>query len=180
MNVDTLDTARLLLRPISIKHLSQDYVDWLNDPDVNRYLESGGDYTLYKLEKYLEDMQNKGILFWGIHLVKNGIHIGNIKVDPINARHGLGEYGIMIGRKSEWGNGYAEEATRKVIQYCFEVVGLRKITLGVVSENSHAVELYERMGFVVEGKYTKHGLYSGKYCDVLRMALFNPSFNFNV
>ena len=39
----------------------------------------------------------------GIHLKENCKHIGNIKIDPINKKHGTGEYGIMMGDKDEWG-----------------------------------------------------------------------------
>jgi RimJ/RimL family protein N-acetyltransferase len=35
------------------------------------------------------------------------------------------------------------------------------------------VKLYESLGFEVEGIYRMHGKYDGKYCDALRMALFN-------
>ena len=34
--------------------------------------------------------------------------------------------------------------------------------------------LYKKMGFVIEGVYKQHGLYNNKYCDTIRMALFNP------
>lgn len=81
-----------------------------------------------------------------------------------------------MGRKSEWGKGYAKEATIKIIDYCFQTLKVRKLTLGVVSENLAAVNLYKKLGFETEGVYKMHGIYQGKYCDVIRMALFNPSF----
>jgi ribosomal-protein-alanine N-acetyltransferase len=169
-----LDSERLLYRPLSLEHLSQSYVDWLNDPLVNRFLETGGDYTLEILERFLRDVECKKILFWAIHTKVNNLHIGNIKVDPVNERHGLGEYGIMMGARSEWGKGYAKEASQTIIDHCFNVLKLRKITLGVVDQNRPAVNLYRSLNFVTEGIYKAHGLYSGVYCDVFRMALFNP------
>src|SRR5687768_6258822 len=98
MKVPVLESDRLILRPISLTHLSTDYLSWLNDPDVYRYMERGGDYTFEELEKFLKDVQSKSILFWGIHLKANDLHLGNIKIDPISAKHGYGEYGIMMGR----------------------------------------------------------------------------------
>lgn len=179
MNAPALEAERLYLKPLSLEHLSEEYVGWMNDPEVNRYLESGGDYTLEKLRDFLQGVESRPILFWAIHLRSNDLHIGNIKIDPLNERHGLGEYGILMGRKSAWGKGYAREASQKVIGFCFEDLGLRKITLSVVKDNIAAVELYKRTGFVTEGVYKHHGRYEGKYCDVLRMALFNPAFSYD-
>lgn len=176
MKAPLLHTQRLVLKPISIKHLTEDYVDWLNDIDVYRYLETGGNYTIKMLEEFILEVEKKDIYFWGIHLKENDLHIGNIKIDPINTRHGLVEYGIMMGRKSEWGKGYAKEATQSVIDFAFNLLGLRKMTLGVVEDNTSAFMLYQKLGFKTEGIYKDHGFYQGKYCNIIRMAIFNPNF----
>lgn len=68
----------------------------------------------------------------GITLKENGKHIGNIKIDPISKRHGTGEYGILIGDRNTWGKGYAAEATIGILKYCFQELGLRRITLEVI------------------------------------------------
>lgn len=179
MKAPYLESERLIFKPVSIEHLSQDYVDWMNDSEVNRYLETGGDYTLEKLRDFLTDIEQKEILFWGIHLKDRPLHLGNIKIDPINTKHGTAEYGIMMGRKSEWGKGYAKEATIAVIDYCFNILGLRKITLGVVSKNKAALGLYNKIGFEIEGVAKKQGIYEGEYCDGIRMAIFNPDFHYD-
>ncbi len=178
MTAPVLYTDRLILKRLSQAHLSQAYVDWLNDKNVYKYLETGGDYTLEMLENYLKDTEAKDILFWAIHLKDTGAHIGNIKIDPVNQRHGLGEYGILMGDKNEWGKGYAKEASRKVIDFCFQQLDIRKIVLGVVADNMAAVLLYKQLGFNEEGVYKRHGLYEGKYCDMIRMACFNPEFKY--
>ena len=162
-----------------MNHLSHDYVNWLNNKGINKYLETEGGQTINSLKKYLEDVINKDIYFWGIHKKINDLHIGNIKIDPINYKHGVAEYGILLGKKSEWGKGYAKEATLRIIDFCFKELNLRKITLGVVADNDRAVQLYKKIGFITEGVYKKHGIYQGKYCDVIRMALFNPEFHYD-
>jgi len=179
MKAPFLESERLVYKPLSTDHLSQDYVDWLNDPDVNKYLETGGNYSMDMLKDYLLEVENKEILFWAIHLKTNGLHIGNIKIDPINIRHKFGEYGILMGCKSEWGKGHAKEASLRIIDFCFNTINLRKINLGVVEDNYTALNLYKTIGFITEGVYKKHGLYQGKYCNVYRMALFNPIINFD-
>lgn len=168
-----LESKRLYYKALSLENCTEEYVSWLNDKEVNYYLETGGDYTIEKLRQFLTEIENKRILFWAIYIKESNKHIGNIKIDPISKRHNRGEYGIMLGEKSEWGKGYAHEATDTIVKYCFEEKNLHKITLGVVEDNANAVELYKKAGFVVEGKYIDHGVYGGKYCNVLRMSIFN-------
>jgi len=178
MHPPIIYSEKIYLKALSLEHLSQQYVDWLNNPNVNRYLESGGDYTLEKLEVFLKSVEQNQILFWAIHLVENNKHIGNIKIDPINLRHGYGEYGILLGDHTEWGKGYAREASERVIEYCFSAsLNIRKVVLGVVAKNTSAVALYQKLGFITEGIYHNHGLYNSEYCDIIRMALFNKNTN---
>lgn len=177
MKAPFLESDRLKYIPVSLDHLSPDYVNWMNDPEVNRYLESGGDYSLEKLKEFLTEVEKKNILFWAIHLKENNLHIGNIKIDPVNFVHGFGEYGIILGRRSEWGKGYAKEASYRIIDFCFNEIALRKVVLGVIADNVPAVKLYEQLGFNTEGIYKDHCIFHGKYCDVIRMAVFNPANN---
>ena len=177
METPIFESERLIFKPLSLDHLSVNYVNWLNDSQVNRFLDSGGDYTMKKLKDFLSDIEKKNILFWAIHIKDTDKHIGNIKVDPVSFKNGLGEYGIMLGCKSEWGKGFAKESTLRILDFCFSEIGLRKITLGVVEDNTSALKLYEKLGFIVEGIYKKHGLYRDKYCNIIRMAIFNSEFN---
>jgi ribosomal-protein-alanine N-acetyltransferase len=174
MKAPVLESARLIYKPVSLAHLSDHYVSWMNDREVIRYMEAGGDYTLAKLEEFLRDVEKRDLLFWGIHLKGSDKHIGNIKIDPVNRKHGLGEYGIMMGDRSEWGKGYAKEATLSILDFCFQHAGLRKITLGVVKTNRVAHHLYESIGFRTEGLYKDHVYCEGALSDVVRMAIFKP------
>tara|TARA_B100000925_G_scaffold190756_2_gene144292 strand:+ start:2969 stop:4345 length:1377 start_codon:yes stop_codon:yes gene_type:complete len=180
-------SERLIYEPLGLKHLSNNYVKWLNDIDVIRFMESGGDYSIKKLEKYLINQERKKIFFWAIKLKKNGKHIGNIKIDPICKKNMSGEYGIMIGDKSEWGKGYAAESSNRILKYCFDDLNLFKINLGVNIQNQKAIKLYESLGFV---KYSDQNassmkntirMYKSKYTRkiVLGTAQFGMEYGIN-
>jgi RimJ/RimL family protein N-acetyltransferase len=173
MKAKRLESERLYFEALSLKHLSQTYVNWLNDTRVNKYLESGGDYTLGKLEIFLIEQAQKDILFWAIHIKDSKKHIGNIKIDPINLEKNSGEYGILMGDCSEWGKGYAKEASVAITDYCFKTLKLSKITLGVIEENSSAVKLYEKLGFETESIIENFGVYDNKMCNSIRMVKTN-------
>jgi len=173
MKAVKLESERLFLEPLSMKHLSNTYVGWMNDLEVYRYLETGGNYTLQKLEVYLKEQEAKDIFFWAIHLKDTKKHIGNIKIDPIDYTNNSGEYGIMMGDKTEWGKGYAKEASLKIIKYCFEKVKLSQITLGVIENNISALKLYENMGFKIEKIIKNNAVYEGEVCRSIRMIKTN-------
>lgn len=176
MKAEIIETENFYLEKLSSEHLSQKYVDWMNNTQVNQFLESGGNYTLSILKDFLVDVSNQDIFFWAIKDKLNNKHIGNIKIDPINFKHGWGEYGILIGDKSYWGKGVGFEVSRAVIDFCFEGnLKLRKINLGVRAENLGAINLYKKLGFQIEGIYKKHVVTSKGFDDVLRMALFNSN-----
>lgn len=179
MKPPELISERLTLRPLSSDFCSSRYVDWMNDPEVTKFMESGGGYTIKKLEKFLKEVENNQILFWAILIKGTNKHIGNIKIDPVNMRHLTAEYGIMMGDREEWGKGYATEASQAVIEFCFDEIQLRKITLGVVKNHTAAVKMYQKIGFEVEGDLKKQVVYEDQYFDVLRMARFNKSINYN-
>jgi len=171
------ESARLYYTKVHMSHCTQSYVDWLNDPEVNLYLETGRtSQTLKDLEDFIKGLQNRSdVVFWAINRKENNKHIGNVKIDSLNKLHQRGEYGIMMGDKSEWGKGYAKEASQAIMDYCFKKFNLRKITLGVVEDNVSAVKLYQNLGYIKEGLYRSHGFYNGKWCNMLRMAKFSEN-----
>ncbi len=171
MKAVELESERLFLKPLSQKHLSLAYVNWLNDIEVNTYLESGGNYTLQLLADFLKEQEQKDILFWAIHLKNSNKHIGNIKIDPINYEQSSGEFGILMGDKENWGKGFANEASNRIIKYCFEQLKLTKITLGVIENNIKAVSLYHKIGFITTEKNENVGVYNNKLSNSLRMSL---------
>lgn len=168
-----IETDNLILKPMQIEFATEKYCAWLNDKDVNKYLEIFEEQTIDNLKKYVENAVKSKLYFWAICLKNGNKHIGNIKIDPINIYHQFGEYGILMGDKDEWGKGYAKEASIAVINFCFSNLKLRKICLGVVVDNTSAFELYKKIGFEQEGLYKNHGKYNNKFCDVARMAIYN-------
>jgi RimJ/RimL family protein N-acetyltransferase len=172
----TLESERLIFERVSAKHISKAYVNWMNDTDVNMYLETRGNYTLGLLEAYVEEQFKNEVYFWAIHLKDTKKHIGNIKIDPINLETNSGEYGILMGDKEHWGKGYAKEASFRIIRHCFEVLNLSKITLGVIEDNVNAVMLYKKMGFTIDKVNASVGTYNNKISNALRMSLHVENF----
>ena len=174
VDIPILESDRLILRPLNSSFISGEYVSWMNDEEVIRYMDSGGNYTLKKLKNYIEKVENNPQYFWAIIFKNKNKHIGNIKIDPIDKENKYGEYGIMIGNKNFWRKGIAAEASSLVIKFCFERICLRKINLGVLEKNKSAIKLYQKLGFLIEGNHKQHTFRNGVYENLYRMAKLNP------
>ena len=60
--------------------------------------------------------------------------------------------GFRIGlRPGSWIVGLGSEATRLIVDYAFDTVGLHRLELEVYAFNPRARHVYERAGFVYEG-----------------------------
>ena len=158
-----------VLEPV---HVTETYVGWLNDPEVNLYLESrfvAQDIRSVSAfaERALADAR---VLFLGIRSHDLGRHVGNIKLAGIDRRHGLGEVGIMIGDRQAWGRGVGSEAIRCVAEIAKHELGLRKLTAGCYASNVGSARAFEKAGFHVEGRRPKHFLLEGRPEDLVLMA----------
>jgi putative acetyltransferase len=76
----------------------------------------------------------------------------------------------------EWqGRGIGTRLMQALLDLADNWLGVLRIELTVFTDNVHAVRLYERHGFVVEGTHRAHFLRLGKFADVHAMARFHPN-----
>lgn len=163
-----------LLQPY---HVGEAYVAWLNDPEIGRFLESrfaehDETTTVAFVDTVLVSPVN---LFLGIESKALGRHVGNIKLGPIDQKHGLGEIGLMIGERDAWGKGIATSAIDLISKIGMQQLGLRKITAGCYASNIGSKIAFEKAGFHVEAVRKHHFLFEGKSEDLVLLARFSPA-----
>jgi RimJ/RimL family protein N-acetyltransferase len=100
-------------------------------------------------------------------------HVALYQVDPIA---GTAEFGILIGDRRIWGQGLGTFYTRFMIEHGFDRLGLRRIFLEVLETNPRAKAVYERLGFVVEGRLRQHRARDGRFVDVFVMGLLRKEY----
>lgn len=164
---------RLLLRRLRPSDAYGEYLRWMNDPVITRYLESRFRiYTTEDLEKYiLNQRNNPSVLFLAIEEIASGRHVGNIKIGPRHAVHGTAELGFLIGAKECWGKGYATEAIALALGLAFEKFAVRKIIAGCYSVNKAAEIAFIRNSFIKEGLMHRNALNGNMETDVVLFGL---------
>ena len=152
-------------------------VKWLNNPAVNKYI---GDYPGQKtttakqkqwFSEYLKDRNKK---FFTICVDREPI--GCLGLSHISLKNKNADLFIMIGDNRYRGQGIGESSLRWLLDYGFNKLNLHKIKLTVIENNLAAVNLYKKIGFVVEGINVDEVFYQDKFYNFLEMAIFKESY----
>ena len=111
----------IILKKLNLKKdISNKYQNWMNDFEVHKYTEQKYiKHSLADIRNFVrEKNKSKNEFIYGIFLKKNNlnIHIGNIKLGPINFIHKYAEISYFIGEKELWGKGYATLAIKEIIK----------------------------------------------------------------
>ena len=117
---ETLPGNAITLRPLTVSDFSDQYLEWLGNPEINRYLETRWtEQTRSTIEIFLKEMgkSNNSVLF-GIFL--DGKHVGNIKIGPVNWNHLYADISYFIGDRNAWGQGLATDAVSLVTCFGFK------------------------------------------------------------
>jgi RimJ/RimL family protein N-acetyltransferase len=80
---------------------------------------------------------------------------------------------ICLAGPQVFGYGYGTEATRLVLDYAFDVVGLHRVHLEVFDFNPRGRRTYEKCGFRSEGVRRDALRWDGKWHDVICMAILS-------
>ncbi|KAF2267190.1 acyl-CoA N-acyltransferase [Lojkania enalia] len=70
-------------------------------------------------------------------------------------------------------HGYGGEAIRWALHYAFHLVGLHRVTIRAFEWNEGALRLYERLGFVVEGRQREALWHEGRWWDGVEMGMLD-------
>lgn len=170
----TLTTERLTLRPFDpARHLTEQYVAWLRDPDVVRYSEQRHrPHTIESCRTFVESFNTGPSRLWAIELTRTGAHIGNIHadVDPANS---LADLAILIGERAVWGQGIGLEAWTAVLEWLLGDGGVRKVVAGCMISNIAMKKIMDNSGMVPDGVRKAHYLLDGQPEDMVFSARFS-------
>jgi len=138
------------LRELIETDATERYASWLNDPEVNAYLKTR-EATVESLRAFIKERRsNKACLFLGVFLNKSSLHIGNVKLEPIDYAKKEATFGILIGDKRFWDAGYGTEVTKLIVGYALDKLGLDRVLLAVNQDNRRAIRAYEKAGFSID------------------------------
>ena len=170
-----LEGALVRLEPFDVTHVTDEYVSWLNDPEVYRYLGTKFGQTRASAQRYVESITPPNLLCRILETASNR-HVGNIALHQMHPIHRTAELGILIGPPEARGKGLGRDACRLLIAFAFDHLNLHKITAGTVVDNVGMKQVFLRLGFQIEGTLAQHFYLDGAYHDIYRFGLLRDGF----
>lgn len=145
-------TNRFLLRPLRVHDVTERYVGWLSDQAVSQFIRSARlKPDISALQQYvLERSGRDEVIFLGIFDKLTGLHIGNIKYEPVNSELGYAVLGILVGEPHWRGKGVAVEVLLASAEWLRQHRNINQIVLGVSRTNTAAILAYQKAGFIEE------------------------------
>jgi ribosomal-protein-alanine N-acetyltransferase len=202
----TMEGRSIIMRPIELSDINERYLSWLNNPEINRFLEFSkyGKQTLDDVVKYVNKRRSAGMEVFGIRTKKDNILVGTtgyvnwentieyktvkrlglVEVGSSNASRPIG-FGLMIGDARAQAIGVGGEAYICNIEFIFRVLKVDMIFNMAALQHSKVVSIGKRTGFKIIHTLKNHIELSDRICDGVILTMTNnewsirkPSFHF--
>jgi ribosomal-protein-alanine N-acetyltransferase len=153
--VDIGNTERLMIRSPQEKDLEPITALW-TDPDVTRYIGGprDGDMVTDSFRQYISEpqavLQEEWELWWSIIEQRSEQFIG---LNAILEKEVEGETVFDLGYfllPPFWGQGFATEATRRVVAYAFEELNLTSLVAIIDPRNQASQSVAQKLGMRLE------------------------------
>lgn len=147
-----LEGRTFFLKPLVSGDYSENYRLWLEDKEVNRFLETR--FSIWDKERiirFIEDQYSSETnILYGIFAKDTQTHIGNIKLGSINWYHLVADISYFIGDKEYRGRGAATEAVNLIVDYA-KSINLHLLLAGLYGNNTPSMKVLEKAGFIRYG-----------------------------
>lgn len=137
------------LQQLEADDVNDRYVEGLNNPIVNKYLEARHKVnTLDTVREFVSANANSenGVL-WGVWIERRNTLVGSLRLHDIDLDLGCCNIGVCIFDKSAWGQGLASASIRSAISWAFHQFNLTKIKAGIHPENLASRNAFLNAGF---------------------------------
>ena len=173
-----LEAERIHLRPLREGDITDEYVNGLNDPEVNKYLLLRQAQTCPVGREYVRQNWDSPVsILFGIFLKNDPFpFVGTIRISGIDFFHYLANVGVCLFAKRAWKKGYAIEAMKEVVAYAFRDIGLHYLEACAYADNANSFELFRRAGFFethrIKDKYRLRDCFK----EVVYLGIVNKDF----
>lgn len=156
-------------------------LEWMHDQDIQKCFQKN------MMSKSIEDVCKFCISskipvhpkqFDNLHFAitdDSDEYLGTISLKNIDFINSCAEYAISLRKKAQ-GKGIAYKATEMILQKAFYEYDLHRVYLNVLSDNTNAIKLYEKIGFDFEGEFRDHLLVNGEYKNLKWYGLLENDF----
>jgi diamine N-acetyltransferase len=143
---------------ISLRALEPSDIDvlytWENDTENWVISSTQTPFSRFVLEQYItsshEDIYSTKQLRLIICNNENKA-VGCIDLFDFDPNHQRAGIGILIAEKNDRIGGYASEALKLLINYCFETLNLHQLFCNITTDNEPSILFFQKHGFMITG-----------------------------
>ncbi len=193
-----LEGAHVRFTPLQMDNIYTHF-RWNNDPELNR-LDSEIPYeaeTFGEFKQRFERMclqPSPSQCDFEIHALgapsgdgeaspdaagAQGTLIGVAYVANISAHHRHGLVGVTLGARDYWGAGYGRESLALLLSFCFDTLGLHRVSAETFEYNTAWRNLVVGAGFQKEGTAREYLFRDDRFWDKKNFALLRPAYEAN-
>ena len=163
----TLLTSRLRLRPFEDSDTTALF-ELHSDAYVLRYWDAPAWTERVRAERFIgasRKMADEGT-GWrlAVDRVSDGVFIGWCGVTRWNLEYRSASLGFCFNA-TEWGNGYATESARALLQWAFDTIEINRVQAETDTRNAACARALEKLGFVREGTLREDCIVNGEISD---------------
>lgn len=160
------EESRIRVLPFEQRHLTTEYVSWLNDREVTQYSEQRHrTHTIETCSAYWQQTTGEGNILMAVEVREGAgwVHIGNITI-LIDQPNGVAELSIIIGKTGARGKGAGAYAWSLASCFALRAYGLRKIVAGTMAANVPMRRVIEKTNMYevaqIPGRFLLEGIES--------------------
>ncbi len=177
INIKRMLGDKVQLEPFSLKFVNDDYLSWMNDKEVTKFINKAKDnISINDLKLFANQMIKSDYdYFFAILIKKNQHHVGNVRLGPVDFNLMISKFGIMIGDKNLHSHGIGTEVMELIKDFSFNYLKLQKIIFPVVKANIPAMKLYSKTKFKCLGDLNETFDKNGKSWELVEWSMSNPN-----
>lgn len=167
----TLEGALVRLVPLT-EAVYADYWAAMEDPEVTRLTGSHGSFEPEQVRSWLRTRRDQhDRADWAVLRRSDDAFLGEAVLNDLDPDNESASYRVWLAGPAVFGHGYGTETTRLVVEHALGPAGLHRLSLEVFDHNPRARHVYEKCGFVLEGRLRDALLWEGRRYDALTMAV---------
>ncbi|MDX1837999.1 N-acetyltransferase [Legionella taurinensis] len=151
---------------------SANYFKWINDKELVLFNGNFKEVSQQEHQQWFDNLfkPSDAITFSILENQDNKL-IGSCSLRNISQIHHNAELQIRIGEREYQNRGYGSDAVRKLVDWGFSSLNLKRIYLNVLSTNQRAIKAYQKCDFQIEGILRKAACIDGNFIDLVVMAI---------
>jgi len=164
---------KVYLRELTPEDVTPRYLNWFKNDDVTKFL-FVKNLTTKDVVDYMEHGRKTNTYYmYGICVNETQLHIGNIKIGPIDWKTMRSDLVTLIGDVDYWGQGLATEGIALGSKMAFDVYQIKELAGHIDSNNIGSLKSYFRAGWGDTGDVADRDIPED---HVICVSCFNPKY----